>query len=272
MEKLVGESFRNSKLFNVDQRRVGKHLLSFVNLEHINQDRALRSQATKMERHQQLRHVIAGADTNFVEYFMPELDKTGTFRTPVLGWVARNMAIMSEAYDLAANMGLEEKARMGSADIAHTTTYAAWELNPYNAIVERVTRTRSRRPNPWERFIGTSIDARRVLTAEAMRQEMARHPDGTHIAYLGAAAHVYRVARNLLNPQNTYDRLKVSGYVDATRDVQPPDFRPYQSDGTEWHPEMPILIEAPRLEVATAQALFNAVGQDALAQRLGNIS
>lgn len=63
-------------------------------------------------------------------------------------------------------------------------------------------------------------------------QEADRHQEGTHIAYLGAPAHVYRVARYITQEQTRLDRARLGIYRHMPRLDK--SMRIYEPDGAQW--------------------------------------
>lgn len=198
----------SARAFAVETVDWNEHQLTFVSME--NGRFANNREICPVDRFDRVAEVIDQADLTVVEYFIPEIERT-TYRLPLIGPFSKYLIGPDGQYSPIARIGHELGARMGSADIANKPLYAAYAM-PMMFYVEYPMGNHCIEPRARERFVPTPTDARRMLTAEAIMQETARHPEGTHIAYIGAPAHANRVARYILQDQTKLDRARLALY------------------------------------------------------------
>ncbi len=217
------------RAFKVETIPLDQHQVTFVSMEG---DEWCGDQLIyPPDRLDRVHEVMNDADLTLVEYFPPELKDTA-YSIPALGWLAKEIFAPSPHYIEIAKYGHKMGKRMGVADIANRPLFAVYGLFLINIVVEEYIGVNTVRSHQLDHILPTATDARRMLTAEAIMQEAERHPEGTHIAYIGAPAHVNRVARYLTHDQTVWDRARLALY----RKLPGLDtcLRIYEPEGEEW--------------------------------------
>jgi hypothetical protein len=209
--------------FNIQSVAYGPHQISLVSMEGVIPCFAGDTALYPPDRMERVAEVMNEADLTTVPYFMPEIEKT-VYAVPVLGAYARRWSNTPE-YSMAhyadiANLAHERGERIAVADIANRLSYGYYALNPVNLIAEIIMAgNHELTPSTRERYFATTIDARRMFTAEALKQEANRSPDGVHLAYIGAPAHVSRIKEYISRPLSRLDKWRLALYIESFSDM-----------------------------------------------------
>jgi hypothetical protein len=200
--------YPSARDFAIDEVRWGRHLLSFVSMDDFHQYGASIA-VCPPDRLERISGIMDRADLTVVPYFTPEL-QANVYSVPLIGGLLRSINFISPDYFSIAEMGHSMGSRMGVADVANRFLYYPMELATFAVEAPlgglRVTPTRAERTFP------TAVDARRIITAEAIAQEAGRHPEGVHITYIAAPAHVNRVSHYITEGETWFDSLRSESY------------------------------------------------------------
>jgi len=216
------------RAFTVDTVPLNQHRITFVSME--GNEYSSKPELCPPDRMDRVADVLDEADLTIMEYFTPELKQTA-YSMPVLGQLARKAIAPSSHYDRITELAYRQNQRIGVADIANRPRYVQYDLAFLSA--EYGTGVYMVNPHWPGRYFATPTDARRMLTAEAIKQEADRHPDGTHIAYIGAPAHVNRVARYITQELTWIDKARLTTYHDNLPGLDKA-LRIYEPNGEAW--------------------------------------
>lgn len=222
--------------FEVKSVTFGPHQISLVSMEGMLSAFSDDSALYPLDRMRQIGEIIDQADLTTLEYFPPEIERTVGV-VPLLGAYAMKMSDTPE-YTIAhyadiANLAHEKDKHVGVADIANRFSYAYYALNPLNLIMEMAANNHDIAPSARERYFATMTDARRMLTAEALKREADRNPQGAHLAYIGAPAHVQRIEKYITQPPGPLDKLRLALYASALSNMDS-QLRIYEPTDESW--------------------------------------
>lgn len=192
--------------------------------------------------HRQVAERTEVSDAIFFEYFRPELART-TYVIPVLGRMAVYYSDRTlNVYDTLTETVAEQGKAVSVADVASNMAFMAYESALPNSLMYSITSRRGKgvagmTPDLSERMLPSPTDARRMLTAAAIRQEAELLPGDAKLTYVAAPAHILRVKDYLTRPHDRLDRMRYATYQKAMpgldRTVR--TYEPRRSDdGVQW--------------------------------------
>lgn len=227
------ENSSNPRAFNIETMAIESHTLLCVSIE---------SEAGKISDPEiyppdwadRVAPHIDAAETVFLTYFPNEIAQN-IFPVPILGriaalWAGMNLSVYRDVVDMAA----EREKRVACADIANRIGYLAHEIRLPNVyFIDWEKGPASPEPTTLEQRVRTPTDARRVLTAHAIRQEFASLPEGSTLAYIAAPAHVKRVKRYIAAEPTERDERRLQKYLRKYRKLDTRT-RFYDFSESEW--------------------------------------
>ena len=206
----MSETSSNPRAFTIDTARFGQHQLTMVSLEP--RDEYFHDSAVfPPDRLGRTLEVMEKSDLTVVEYFPPELEQNA-YRMPVIGPLAKKLIRPSDDYNYIESFGFANGLRMGSADIANRPAFLLYGILG-GLVMEYALGLHRVEPYQDENIIPTPAEARRLLTAAAIVQECRRHPEGIHVTYIAAPAHVNRVREKIQQAPNEQDIRRLGLYT-----------------------------------------------------------
>lgn len=144
---------------------------------------------------------VNGKSLVFLEWFMPEVEQR-LYNVPILGsanrfYVENHIApVYNRILDILAVMNIE----VAVADIVHSPMYSVYELHALGTLTwfgygQEDFDVKAREMTEKEFIIPTPMDARRLLTARAIIQEVLRRKEGTEAVLITPFAHADRVSK-----------------------------------------------------------------------------
>ncbi len=238
IESLINELLNDPNALQVENLK-----LNGVNITLVSCDHEL-EKMPKADPWQAIEYEIQKSSLVYVEYFPYELEST-VYNNPIWGRLARAAGKakgINHFFDKIGDLAIKHEKEVAVADIANGPKYSIYHAGlravPGPLLMSvapdkfgsflgvcslvygngmsmqelfRIGAFDLERKN-FERFIIDMEDARRLLTAKGIRQEVEKRVEGSQLTYIAPRAHVSRVKWYLEHPNDIVSNTKAKAY------------------------------------------------------------
>ncbi len=183
-----------------DQNPIGMRVLAQVTNSELNPEVGKKGGDKPHNWKKIIQEQVEKASVVFVEYFPAEIYREAGSNTVFRWMVDRYMKQLINPFfhTVSALAGISGKD-VGVADIANRVIYELYEMDSsiVSALEQGDYKGHSTGISPLEIQAKSVIDARRLLTAEGLAQDIKNRAAGSNILYIAPPAHAARIAHYL---------------------------------------------------------------------------